>query len=584
MRFISFDCGVLTFATMSKPNVKAAAQPTEQVDIREPGELSEVSDVENAQLENPRQRLGQDDRPAALGDKGKKAVKKVQNISELLADMNAKNFEMIQRMVSSVGTKLEEKFSKMFGKGQTKASSTVSKHEDVDESAVPPRTPDPVSDTEQGDDGVPYYDDEPDMPTGQVDPLGLETNDGQQDDDVLSIFPRDSESFLGDAEFLPKVTKQAKARSLLFAAAKLGHETEKVEPSESLDKGKAEMLSKFLESVPGTSAKDEKEPVGSQLFAKRFVEAPSFVASKEEPQFELDQAQVNLIKKFWQTKFPDRLAGFSEESYKILKVEEEFVGLTSVPTLDPFVKHVNVQNCDRVTKEGFRNRMWQNFETDLRKVHKGARVGMLAECLNQRILYNVSGLMHRWHESKVLTEEQLAEVNQMLLAFFDASNRSLEQFSRVGGLTHQLRRKVVLEDIKIPPKNRDAWLKLPLSGDGIMGKAFEENLESMAKMSKEYKASAAQLGYIAARGSKRPNSTAMGPPHKRQHTGNINQSSFHGYRDGGADWSARGRGAFRGRGRSSFRGRCGSSRGSWFSTQTQSMDAPAAGPPARGPQ
>ena len=84
--------------------------------------------------------------------------------------MNAKNFEMIQRMVSSVGTKLEEKFSKMFGKGQTKASSTVSKHEDVDDSAVPARTPDPESDTEEGDDGVPYYDDEPDMPTGQVDP------------------------------------------------------------------------------------------------------------------------------------------------------------------------------------------------------------------------------------------------------------------------------------------------------------------------------------------------------------------------------------------------------------------------------
>ena len=123
------------------------------------------------------------------------------------------------------------------------------------------------------------------------------------------------ESFLEDAEFPPKVTKQAKARSWLFAAVKLGHETEKVgvEPSESLDNGKAEMLTQFLESVPGTSAKDEKEPVGSQLFAKRFAEAPSFVASKEEPQFELDQAQVNLIKKFWRTKFPDRLAGYSEE-------------------------------------------------------------------------------------------------------------------------------------------------------------------------------------------------------------------------------------------------------------------------------
>ena len=567
-------------------NSKAAEQAHKGDDIRESGEVSKVSDVENGQgSANPRQRLGQSDLPAALGDKGKKAkgLKKVKDISELLADMNAKNFEMIQRMMSSVGTKLEEKFSKMFGKA-SKVTSTVSKppQDDVDESAALRKTSDPVTDVDEGDDEVPYYDGDQDGPADQSDPLGLESV--QQEDDVLSIFPRDSESFLCDTDFLPKVTKQAKARSLLFAAAKGQQVCEKegVEPPESLDKGKAEMLSKFLDSM-SAGAKD-KEPVGSQLFAKRFGEAPSFVASKEEPQFQLDQAQVNLINKYWRTKFPDRLAGYSEESYKILKVEEEFVGLTCVPTLDAFVKHVNVQNCEKVTKEGFRNRMWQNFETDLRKIHKGARVGMLAECLNQKILYNVSGLVHRWHESKVLSEEQLAEANQMLLASFDASNRSLEQFSRVGGLTHQVRRKVVLEDIKIPPKNRDAWLKLPLSGDGIMGKAFEENLESMAKMTKEYKASAAQLGYIAARGSKRPGSSAMGPPQKRQNVGNANPSSFHAYRDSGADWSARGRGAFRGRGRSSFRGRGGSNRGFWFSHQTQSTNAPAAGPPARGPQ
>ena len=100
---------------MSEPNVKAAAQPTKDVDDREPGELSEVSDVENTQLENPRQGLGQDDRPAVLSDMGIKAVKSVKDISELLADMNVKKFEMIQRMASSVGTKLKEKFSKMFG-------------------------------------------------------------------------------------------------------------------------------------------------------------------------------------------------------------------------------------------------------------------------------------------------------------------------------------------------------------------------------------------------------------------------------------------------------------------------------------
>ena len=63
------------------------------------------------------------------------------------------------------------------------------------------------------------------------------------------------------------------------------------------------------------------------------------------------------------------------------------MGLTSAPTLDPFVKKVNVHNCDRVTKEGFLNRMWQSLETDL---HKGVQVGMLAECVNQIIIYMYS--------------------------------------------------------------------------------------------------------------------------------------------------------------------------------------------------
>ena len=165
------------------------------------------------------------------------------------------------------------------------------------------------------------------MLTGQADPLGLETNDDQRDEEILSNFPRDPESFLRDAEFLPKVTKQAKAISLLFAAAKLGHEPQKlgVDPPESLDNGIAEMLTKFLESVPG-SATGKKELVGSQLFAKRFAEAPSFVARKEEPQFELDQAQVNPIKKYWCTKFPDWLAGIQRSLARSSKWRQNLWG------------------------------------------------------------------------------------------------------------------------------------------------------------------------------------------------------------------------------------------------------------------
>ena len=134
-------------------------------------------------------------------------------------------------------------------------------------------------------------------------------------------------------------------------------------------------------------------------------------------------------------------------------MQEKFVELTSVPTLDPFVKHVN-QADEGATKEGFRQKMWQNFEVELRKAHKGARVGLLSVALNQKILYNTVDLLQSWQTDSTLAENKVAEMKQLLMASFDASNRSLEQFARVGGLLHQVRRHVVLEDIQIPKKKR----------------------------------------------------------------------------------------------------------------------------------
>ena len=61
------------------------------------------------------------------------------------------------------------------------------------------------------------------------------------------------------------------------------------------------------------------------------------------------------------------------------------------------------------------------------------------------------------------------------------SNRALEQAVRGEGMLHQVWRKVVLEDLQIPRQNRDEWLKLLLSVDGIMGEAFVTNLKSRAK-------------------------------------------------------------------------------------------------------
>ena len=170
----------------------------------------------------------------------------------------------------------------------------------------------------------------------------------------MSLNPRDTDSFLGDTregDYLPKESKRAMARNLLFGAAGTAEPDSPVtEPKDN------SLLKKFLESIPEVNSDKKDVPAGTALFSKVFSEVPSFDSKKKEPQFDLDEEQVHVINKYWRSDKPHKLAGYSEESYKILKVQDKFVELTSVPTLDPFVKHVN-QADETATKEGFKQKM-----------------------------------------------------------------------------------------------------------------------------------------------------------------------------------------------------------------------------------
>ena len=117
---------------------------------------------------------------------------------------------------------------------------------------------------------------------------------------------------------------------------------------------------------------------------------------------------------------------------------------------------------------------------------------------------------------------------------------------------------ILLEELQIPKQNRDEWLKLTLLADGLTDEAFVTNLESRAKMTKEYKASAKQLGLLSRPGQKRPasNTDTERYPFKRPFNLAFRSDSV----------STRGQGSFRGRGApsGSFRGRGGNcQQGTW---------------------
>ena len=186
----------------------------------------------------------------------------------------------------------------------------------------------------------------------------------------------------------------------------------------------------------------------------------------------------------------------SDESHNILKVQDDFLWHIPVPLWVGFVKMVN-QRGRPTTNEGYRVK--QNLKYVVRRIHKGARLGFITEALSQRIMFRLGELLKSWHSDGTLDVALFIEAHQLPLVAFDATNRGLEQSACVGGVTHQMHRKIVLENLQIPVKKRDVWLSQGLASKGIILAEFPKQLEDVDKMSKATKASANPLGLLSKR-------------------------------------------------------------------------------------
>ena len=201
-----------------------------------------------------------------------------------------------------------------------------------------------------------------------------------------------------------------------------------------------------------------------------------------------------MLNRCWRCRKPNKMGASSEESHNILKVQDDFLWHIPVPLWVGFVKMVN-QRGRPTTKEGYRVK--QNLKYVVRRIHKGARVGFIAEALSQRIMFRLGELLKSWHSDGTLDVALFIEAHQLPLVAFDATNRGLEQSACVGGVTHQMHRKIVLENLQIPVKKRDVWLSQGLASKGIIWAEFPKQLEDVDAMSKATKAFARHLGLIS---------------------------------------------------------------------------------------
>ena len=114
-------------------------------------------------------------------------------------------------------------------------------------------------------------------------------------------------------------------------------------------------------------------------------------------------------------------------------------------------------------------------------------------------MFRLGELLKSWHSDGTLDVALFIEAHQLPLVAFDATNRVWEQSACVGGVTHQIHRKIVLENLQITVKKWDVWLAQGLASEGIMGAEFPNQHEEVDTMSKAVKAFARHLGLLLKR-------------------------------------------------------------------------------------
>ena len=335
----------------------------------------------------------------------------------------------------------------------------------------------------------------------------LKDSDQSEWDEQLVTHPKKDDSFVCEEEFdvgsLSKENKRNMARQLLMKNAGC-----KEVPMSQLKLNRKNLAKPGTESesnmvqlsrlLTGKSSEKETEWSAENKLSKHFANAPTFVKTKKATVVDMDQQQVDLVEKFFRAEKPGKITAYSEESYKVLKVDPQFNFLLEVPECDEFVKYVVRSSVPDSTtiKEGYKSKMWRGFERDLKKVHLASKVGIMAAAVNQKITFNQMELLETWRSDGVITDEQFNDMKELSVASFDSSNRSMEQAARAGGLTHQIRRKVIMEDLSVPLSKQASYLNLPLTAEGILGKDFDEYLQSTVDSRKKFKHSAAAIGLV----------------------------------------------------------------------------------------
>ena len=203
---------------------------------------------------------------------------------------------------------------------------------------------------------------------------------------------------------------------------------------------------------------------------------------KSRPGLILDNSQEEILKSVWRCPEPNKLSTFKLESLENFTVNEEFKPILKVPSLDPIVDSLLK---DRYGSKASYKDGHSLYSTSYKSIEKLAYKGQSASSVAlTMIMYMQQGL------GKLLStltdkDPNIDAAIQSTKDIFAIASHSLDQTARAGAFHHLVRRRATIADTGIDRKipDIDKW-DLPLTGEGVIGKDFENKLKSKKEISK----------------------------------------------------------------------------------------------------
>ncbi|CAG2233974.1 unnamed protein product [Mytilus edulis] len=229
----------------------------------------------------------------------------------------------------------------------------------------------------------------------------------------------------------------------------------------------------------------DTENVSRDILGDIFGEDAKTKPDKSEAGIVLDQSQINILNQSWHCDNPLLLSTYKEEYRASFPVSDKSADILNLPKLDDITQTLLCKrhgpNAGKAHNKLF-SKPEKIFENMAFKGQSAARMGLIITAYMQQAL---GSLMEKLNDS----EPNIDLLVQMVKDIFAMSVKSMDQTARTGAFHHLIRRKATLLDTGLYAiiELNDKFVSLKLSGDGVLGKEFEEKLKNRSKTNKQIK-------------------------------------------------------------------------------------------------